>query len=62
MFKLENYDKIWIVNVLRFHMALQPNAGYDHLIHEYFQDHTHNALQSMGLLWLSYKFVGEFST
>jgi hypothetical protein len=50
--------------VFFFHMALQPNAGYDLLIHEVFRDHTHthDAPQSVGFLWTSDQSIAETST
>jgi hypothetical protein len=45
-----------------FYMALQPNAGYDLLIHEVFRDHTHDAPQLVELLWTSDQSVVETST
>ena len=46
-----------------FFVALQPNEGYDLLIHEVFLVHTHNdATQSVGLLWTSDQLVAETST
>jgi hypothetical protein len=44
-----------------FYVALQPNAGYGLLIHEVFEI-THDAPQSVGLLWTSDQSVAETST
>jgi hypothetical protein len=38
--------------LLLFHVVLQPNVGYGLLIHEVFEI-THDAPQSVGLLWTS---------
>jgi hypothetical protein len=45
-----------------FYMALQPDADYGLLTHEVLLDHTHDAPQSVGLLWASDQFAAETST
>jgi hypothetical protein len=42
-------------------LAVQPNAGYDLLVHEVSWSHN-DAPQSLGLLWMSDKLVAETST
>jgi hypothetical protein len=61
-FIIITFITLYYIILFFFYMALQPNRGLWPPHSRGFRDHTYDAPQSVGLLWMGDQFVVETST